>query len=64
MPERSGSRQHVVAHHRGGGEARLARGRFGEHEALLDHEIGGSAGTGHGGVSMAGGRQDQGVGKG
>jgi len=52
---RSESRQRVVAHHRGGREARLAWGGIREHEAFLGHEKRGAAGTGRGGVSMAGG---------
>ena len=52
----SESRQHVIAHRRGGREARLARGEIREHEASLGHEMRGPAGTGRGGVSMAGGR--------
>jgi len=55
---RSESRRHVVTHRRGGREARLARGGIREHEAFLSHEIRGPAGTGRGGVSMAGGLQD------
>jgi hypothetical protein len=47
---------------RGGREARLARGRIREHEAILCHEMGGPVGTGRGDVSMAGGRQGQGTG--
>jgi len=43
---------------------RLARGGIREHDAFLGHEMRGAAGTGRGGVSMAGGRQDQGSGKG
>ena len=41
-----------------GAEARLARAGIREHEAFLSHEIRGPAGTGRGGVSMAGGLQD------
>ena len=52
----SESRQHVIAHRRGGREARLARGGIREHEASLGHEMRGPAGTRRGGVSMAGGR--------
>jgi len=51
----SESRQYVVAHCRGGREARLARGGIREHEAFLGHEMRSPAGTGRGGVSMAGG---------
>jgi len=56
---RSESRQRVVAHRRGGREARLARGGIREHDAFLGHEMRGPAGTGRGGVSMAGGREGQ-----
>ena len=52
----SESRQHVVAHRHGGREVQLARGGIREHEAFLGHEMRGPAGTGHGGVSMAGRR--------
>ena len=45
----------IVAHRRGGREARLARGGIREHEAFLGHELRASAGTGRGGVSIAGG---------
>jgi len=55
------SRQHVVAHRCSGREARLARGGIREHDAFLGHEIRGPAGTGRGGVSMAGGREGQGA---
>jgi len=34
----------------------LARGGIREHDAFLGHEMRGPAGTGRGGVSMAGGR--------
>jgi len=47
----------------GGREARLAWGGIREYEAFLGHETRGPAGTGRGGVSMAGGRQGQGAGK-
>jgi len=60
----SESRQHIVADCRGGREAWLARGGIREHEAFLGHEMRGPAGTGPGSVSMAGGRQGQGAGKG
>ena len=43
---------------------RLARGGIREHDAFLGHEIRGPAGTGRGGVSMAGGREGQGARKG
>ena len=49
----SESRQHVVAHRRGGREAPLAPCGIREHEAFLVHEMKGPAGTGRGGVSMA-----------
>jgi len=52
---RSESRQHVVAHRRSGREARLAWGKIRIHDAFLGHEMRGPAGTGCGGVSMAGG---------
>jgi len=48
------SLQHVVANRRGEREAQLARGGIREHEALVGHEMRGPAGTGCGGVSMAG----------
>ena len=43
---------------------RLTRDGIREHEAFLGHEMRGPAGTGRGGVSMAGGRQGQGARKG
>jgi len=58
---RSESRQHVVAHRRGGGETRLARGGIREYDAFLGHEMRGPAGTGCGGVSMAVGLEGQGA---
>ena len=39
VQERSESRWRVVAHRRGGREARLARGGIREHDAFLGHEI-------------------------
>jgi len=60
----SGSRQHVVAHRCGRREARLAWGGIREHKAFLGHEMRSPAGTGRGGVSMAGWREGQGAGKG
>jgi len=54
------SRWRVIAHRRGGREVRLARGGIREHDAFLGHEMRGPAGTGRGGVSMAGGRVGQG----
>ena len=59
----SESRQRVVAHHRRGTEARLARGGIREHDASLGLKMRGPAGTGGGGVSMAGGREGQGASK-
>jgi len=61
---RSESRQHVIAHRRGGREARLAWSGIREHGASLGHEIRGPAGTGHVGVSMTSGQQAQGAGMG
>ena len=49
---------------RGGREARLARGGIQEHDVFLGHEMRGPAGTGRGGVSMAGGREGQSARKG
>jgi len=49
------SRWRVNAHHRGGRKAWLARGGIREHDAFLGHGMRGPAGTGRGGVSMAGG---------
>jgi len=45
--------------HRRGREAWLARGGIREHDAFLDHEMRGPAGTGRGGVSIAGGWEGQ-----
>ena len=64
MQGRSESRQRVVAHCRGGREARLAWGGIREHDAFLGHDMRGPAGTGRGGVSMVGGREGQGARKG
>ena len=64
MQGRSESRWRVVAHRRGGREARLARGGIREHDAFLGHEMRGPARTGRGGVLMAGGREGQGARKG
>jgi len=64
VQERSESRGRVIAHRRGGREARLARGGIWEHDAFLGHEMRGPAGTGRGGVSMAGGWEGQGARKG
>jgi len=61
---RSESRWRVITHRRGGREVRLARGGIREHDAFLGHEMRGPAGTGRGGVLMAGGREGQGVRKG
>jgi len=58
---RSECRRHVVARRHGGREARLFRGGIREHDAFLGHEMRGPAGTGRGGVSMAGGREGQGA---
>jgi len=43
---------------------RLARGGIREHDASLGHEMKGPAGTGRGGISMAGGWEGQGARKG
>ena len=64
MQGRSESGWRVVAHRRGEREARLARGGIREQDAFLGHEMRGPAGTGRGGVSMAGGREGQGARKG
>jgi len=61
---RSERRWRGITHRRGGKEARLARGGIREHDAFLGHEMRGPAGTGRGGVSMAGGREGQGTRKG
>jgi len=58
---RSESRWRVIVHRRGGREARLTRGGIREHDAFLGHEMRGPAGTGRGGVSMAGGREGKGA---
>ena len=60
----SESRWCVIAHRRGGRAMRLARGGSREHEEFLGHEMRGPAGTGRGGVSMAGGQEGQGARKG
>jgi len=62
----SESRWRVIAHRRGGREARLAAawGRIREHDAFLDHEMRCPAGTERGGISMAGGREGQSARKG
>jgi len=60
----SESRWRDIAHRRGGREARLARSVIREHYAFLGHEMRGPAGTGRGGVSMAGGREGQSARKG
>jgi len=54
MQRQSESRQHVVAHRCGEREVRLARGGIREHEAFVIHAMTAPAGTGCGGVSMAG----------
>ena len=59
VQEQNGSRQHAVAHHRGGKEAQLARGEIWEYESFSGHKMRGPVGTGRGGVSMAGGLQYQ-----
>jgi len=64
VQERSGSRQHVVAHRCGRREAPLARGGIREHDAFLGHEMRSPTGTGRGGISMAGGREGHGARKG
>jgi len=61
---RSGRRWRGIAHRRGGKESRLARSGIREHDTFLGHEMRGPAGTGRGGVSMAGGREGQGARKG
>ena len=57
---RSESRWRDITHRRGGREARLTRGGIREHDAFLGHEMRG----GRGGISMAGGREGQGQGRG
>ena len=64
MQGRSESQWRGIAHRRGGREARLAWGGIQEHDAFLGHEIRGPAGTGRGGVSMAGEWEGQGARKG
>ena len=64
MQGRSESRWRVIAHRRGGREARLARDGIREHDAFLGHEMRGPAGTGRGDVSMAGGRKTKTQGRG
>ena len=64
MQERSEGRCRGITHRRGGREAQLARDGIREHDAFLGHEMRGPAGTGRGGVSMAGGREGQGARKG
>ena len=56
---RSESRRRGIVHRRGGRKARLAGGGIREHDAFLGHEMRDPAGTGLGGVSMAGGREGQ-----
>ena len=58
----SESRWRGFVHHRGGREVRLAWGGILEHDAFLGHEMRGLAGTGLGGVSMAGVRKRKGNG--
>jgi len=64
VQERSERRWHGIAHRRGERVAQLARGGIREHDAFLGHEMRGPAGTGRGGVSMAGGREGQSARKG
>jgi len=64
MQGKSENRWRGIAHCCGGREARLARGGIREHDAFSDHEMRGTAGTGRGGVSMAGGPEGQGARKG
>ena len=64
MQGQSESRWRDIAYRRGGREAQLARGGIREHDAFLGHEMRGPAGTGRGGVSIAGGREGQGARKG
>jgi len=61
VPGRSESRWRVIAHRRGGREARLARGKIRKHDTFLGHEMRGLAGTERGGISTAGGREGQGA---
>jgi len=61
---RSENRWRVIAHRCGWREARRARGGIREHDVFLGHEMRGPAGTGRGGVSMAGGQEGQGASKG
>ena len=61
MQGRSESRWRGIAHRRGGKEARLAWGGIREHDTFLGHEMRVPAGTGRGGVSMAGGWEGQGA---
>jgi len=49
----------LLRHRRYKREVCLARGGIREHDAFLGHEMRGPAGTGCGGVSMAGGGQGQ-----
>jgi len=55
------SRQSVVAYRRGGRKAWIARGGIREHDAFLGHEMRDPAGTGRGGVPMAGEQEGQGA---
>ena len=55
MQGRSERQWRGITHRRGGREVRLAGGGIREHDAFLGHEMRGPAGTGRGGVSMAGG---------
>jgi len=64
VQRRSERRWRGIAHRKSEREARLARGGIREHDAFLGHEMRGPAGTGRGGVSMAGGQEGQGARKG
>ena len=64
MQGRNESRWRVIAHRRGGREARLVRGGTREYDTFLGHEMKGPTGTERGGVSMAGGLEGQGTRKG
>ena len=59
----SGTRQHAIAHYRRGKEVRFSWAGIWGHAKFWNpsHEMQGPAGTGHGVVSMAGGRQGQGA---
>ena len=57
MQGRSENRWCGIAHRCSWREARLAWGGIREHDTFLGHEMRGPAGTGRGGVSMAGERK-------